>query len=35
MTGQSIFFLVLGALILYGGLIITVMINFKSQKEED
>lgn len=35
MTSQSIFFLLLGSIILYGGLMITVIIHFKSQKNED
>ena len=32
MTGQAISFLVLGATILWGGLIVTLVINFKNEK---
>lgn len=31
MTGYAITFLVLGATILWGGLIVTLVINFKNQ----
>lgn len=32
MTGYAISFLVLGATILWGGLIVTLVINFKNEK---
>ena len=32
MTGQAILFLILGATILWGGLIVTLVINFKNEK---
>ena len=32
MTGQAILFLILGAIILWGGLIVTLIINFKNEK---
>lgn len=35
MTSQAVFFLVLGAIILYGGLLMTVIIYFKGLKDED
>lgn len=33
MTGYAILFLVLGATILWGGLIVTLVINFKNEKQ--
>lgn len=33
MTGYAISFLILGAAILWGGLIVTLVINFKNEKQ--
>lgn len=33
MTGNAISFLILGATILWGGLIVTLVINFKNEKQ--
>lgn len=33
MTGYAMTFLVLGATILWGGLIVTLVINFKNQNQ--
>lgn len=33
MTGYSISFLLLGAIILWGGLMVTLVISFKNEKQ--